>query len=59
MLKRGYQGTFHHFSEKHMDRYIAEFAGCYNVWDADTIGQMASVVTGLVGKQIMYKDLIA
>ncbi len=22
MLKRGYQGTFHKFSEKHLDRYV-------------------------------------
>ena len=30
MLKRGYQGTFHHFSEKHTDRYVTEFAGRHN-----------------------------
>ena len=59
MLKRGYQGTFHHFSEKHLDRYVAEFAGRHNVRDADTIDQMASVVAGLVGKRLMYRDLIA
>ena len=59
MLKRGYQGTFHHFSEKHRDRYVNEFAGRHNVRDANTIDQMASVVTGLVGKRLMYRDLIA
>ena len=26
MLKRGYQGTFHHFSEKHLTRIIRETA---------------------------------
>ena len=30
-LKRGYQGTFHHLSEKHLGRYVAEFAGRHNV----------------------------
>ena len=59
MLKRGYQGTFHHFSAKHLPRYVNEFAGRHNVRDADTIDQMASVVTGLVGKRLMYRDLIA
>ncbi len=59
MLKRGYQGTFHHFSVKHLPRYVNEFAGRHNVREADTIDQMASVVTGLVGKRLMYRDLIA
>ena len=27
MLKRGYIGTYHHWSRKHTDRYVAEFAG--------------------------------
>ena len=30
MLKRGYQGTFHKFSEKHLARYVGEFAGRHN-----------------------------
>ena len=59
MLKRGYQGTFHHFSEKHLDRYVAEFAGRHNVRDADTIEQMRNVVAAMVGKQLTYRSLIA
>ena len=43
MLKRGYQGTFHHFSEKHLDRYVNEFAGRHNTRDADTTDMMSSV----------------
>ena len=27
MVKRGYVGTFHHYSPKHLHRYINEFAG--------------------------------
>ena len=27
MLKRGYVGIFHKISAKHLDRYVAEFAG--------------------------------
>ena len=26
-LKRGYHGTYHHMSEKHLDRYVTEFEG--------------------------------
>ena len=59
MLKRGYQGTFHHISDKHLHRYMAEFAGRHNVRDADTIEQIASVVSGMVGKRLMHRDLTA
>ena len=59
MLKRGYQGTFHHFSEKHLDRYVAEFAGRHNVRPCDTADQMAHMAKGMVGKRLRYKDLIA
>ena len=59
MLKRGYQGTFHHFSEKHTDRYVTEFAGRHNDRDADTLDQMAAIVRGMVGKRVKFADLTA
>ena len=59
MLKRGYQGTFHHLSEKHLDRYVSEFAGRHNVRDLDTIVQMAMLSRGMVGKRLRYRDLTA
>ncbi len=59
MLKRGYQGTFHHFSEKHLDRYVAEFAARHNDRDADTIDMMAHIAQSTVGKRLRYCDLIA
>ena len=34
MLKRGYQGTYHQMSEKHLNRY-AEFAGRHNLREQD------------------------
>jgi hypothetical protein len=58
MLKRGYQGTFHHFSEKHLDRYVSEFAGRHNDREADTIDMMAHIAKGLEGKRLQYRDLI-
>lgn len=59
MLKRGYQGTFHHFSAKHIDRYISEFAGRHNDREADTIDMMRGMVEAMSGKRLLYRDLIA
>ena len=59
MLKRGYQGTFHHFSEKHTDRYVAEFAGRHNIREADTADMMAIIARQSVGKRLLYRELIA
>ena len=37
MLKRSCHGTFHHFSMKHLQRYVNEFTARYNVRKMDTI----------------------
>ena len=58
MLKRGYQGTFHHFSEKHLDRYVTEFAGRHNDREADTIDMMGNAAQGMVGKRLTCRGLI-
>ena len=59
MLKRGYQGVYHHMSAKHLQRYVNEFAGRHNVRERDTIDQMAAVVAGMVGKRLRYRTLTA
>lgn len=59
LFKRGYRGTFHHLSEKHLDRYIQEFTGRNNIRDMDTLDQMAFLARGIVGKRLRYADLIA
>ena len=56
MLKRGYHGTYHRMSAKHLDRYVNEFAGRHNQRSAHTADQMGMVVAGVVG---LYKDLTA
>ena len=43
MLKRGYHGTYHHMSEKHLNRYVNEFAGRHNDRRADTSDQMGAM----------------
>ena len=59
MLKRGHKGIYHQMSPKHLDRYVAEFAGRHNVREADTIDQMTRLVADMVGKRLMYRDLVA
>lgn len=59
MLKRGYQGTYHKMSPKHLDRYVTEFAGRHNLREQDTIDQMTGLVNGMEGKQLRYQDLTA
>ena len=58
MLKRGYDGTYHHMSLKHLGRYISEFSGRHNDRPLDTIEQMGNMVRGLNGRQLRYADLI-
>ena len=58
MLKRGYHGVYHHMSPKHLQRYVDAFAWRHNVREMDTIDQMRHVVAGLVGKRLMYRDLV-
>ena len=58
MLKRAYQGTFHKMSEKHLDRYVREFAGKHSVRDMDTLDIMGAIVLGMDGKRLKYTQLI-
>ncbi len=59
MLKRGYIGTYHHMSAKHIDRYVNEFAGRHNDRPANTIDQMRHMAENMQGKRLRYSDLIA
>ena len=59
LLKRGYHSTYHHMSEKHLGRYVTEFAGRHNERTRDTLDQMQSIVGGMVGKRLRYRDLTA
>ena len=58
-MKRGYHGTYHHMSEKHLERYVTEFAERHNGRPLDTIDQMKQLTQGMVGKRLEYKDLVA
>jgi len=58
ILKRGFVGTYHHVSQQHLKRYLAEFDYRYNervslgVNDRD---RMAKSVSGIVGKRLTYR----
>lgn len=58
LLKRGYCGTYHKVSEKHLERYVTEFAGRHNIRGIDTIDQMALLAKGMASKRLPYKELI-
>ena len=58
LLKRGYHGTFHHMSEKHLGRYVTEFSGRYNDREANTVDQMAHTAQRMIGKRLRYQELI-
>ena len=59
MLKRGYYGTYHKMSVKHLARYVAEFKGRHNVRPLDTIEQIGKTVQGTIGKLLRFEDLVA
>ena len=59
MFERGYHGTFHKISPKHLQRYVSEFAAKHNIRDSDTLVQMRHTVARLVGRRLLYRNLIA
>ena len=59
MLKRGYVGTYHKMSVKHLHRYVNEFAGRHNIRDLETVRQMSVIAGWMVGRRLRYEDLIA
>jgi len=61
VLKRGYYGTYHFFSVKHLQRYISEFAYRLNEGNCKvhTLLRMDALLCKTVGARITYKQLIA
>ncbi len=57
VLKRGYVGTYHHMSIKHLHRYVNEFAGRHNVRGVETLEQLALLAMSMVGKVLSYDEL--
>lgn len=55
LLKRGIIGAYHHVSEKHLHRYLAEFDFRYNSRKADDGMRSLLAMKGTEGKRLMYK----
>ena len=60
LLKRGYHGIYHHFSVKHLARYVDEFTVRLNAGNVKhhTMDRIHSLIIGMVGKRLTYKVLI-
>ena len=56
-LKRGYHGTYHNMSNKHLSRYVGEFEGRHNARNSDTLEQMFYMAQGMLGRRLTYKEL--
>ncbi len=57
-LKRGITGTYHHVSQQHLKRYLAEFDFRYNErakLDVNDADRAKRAVRGVVGKRVTYK----
>lgn len=59
LLKRGYIGTFHNFSWKHLHRYLSEFSTRWNMSGLAEDARLDSVLESVVGCRLTYKRLIA
>lgn len=59
MLKRGYYGTFHHFSWKHLHRYLSEFESRWNLGKMTGDLRMDFVLESAVGTRLTYGELIS
>ena len=59
LFKRGYHGTFHWISRKHLNRYVQEFTTRHNIKDWSSMDQMAYIASNMVNKRLLYRDLVA
>jgi transposase-like protein len=60
ILKRGVYGTFHHVSEAHLHRYLAEFDFRYNTRAAlgvDDTQRTDEAIKGSTGKRLTYRRI--
>ncbi|HEX8413148.1 MAG TPA: IS1595 family transposase [Sphingomicrobium sp.] len=58
LLKRGIVGAFHHVSEKHLPRYLAEFDRRWNTRKERDGSRAISVVEMAFGKRLTYKATV-
>ena len=58
ILKRGINGVYHHISQEHLKRYLAEFDFRYNermALDVSDMERTTKAIKGIVGKRLTYR----
>ena len=59
ILKRGVVGTYHHWSQAHMHRYLAEFDFRYSHKGISDAERSDELLKGIVGKRLTYRRTAA
>ena len=59
LVRRGYNGTFHHTGPKHLHWYVNEFTGRLGTRALDVVSKMNAMVRNLAGKKLTYRHLVA
>lgn len=59
MLKRGHYGIFHQMSQKHLHRYLNEFAARWNMTEMTGAQRLDSMLEATPGLRLTYERLIA
>ncbi len=54
LFRRAYHGTYHHWSRRHIQRYLDEMAGRHNLRPLDTEMRMIVMVQQMVGKVLPF-----
>jgi ISXO2-like transposase domain len=60
ILKRGINGVYHHVSQDHLKRYLAEFDFRYNermALDVSDMERTTKAIKGIVGKRLTYRRI--
>jgi len=57
IFKRGMKGVYQHCSEKHLQRYLAEFDFRYNNRDIDDFERRDKALRGIEGKRLTYRRI--
>lgn len=58
LIKRGHYGVFHHYSRKHLHRYLAEFEMRWDMTKLDESSRFDSMLESVFGLRLTYAKLI-
>ena len=58
LLKRGYYGIFHHFTWKHLHRYLGEFEARWNMNGMSNGSRVDAILESVGGNRLTYEQLI-